>query len=154
MSKSTLAILVIIVVLVVAGIYYFARSNGSSGNGNIYSAPADNTSNAPAAPNANMPATQNVVSYTDNGFSPKTLTIKKGETVVFKDAASDDVRIASNPHPLHNGYPTTGGCVASTFDSCQNITPGSSWSFTFDLVGSWGYHNHLNPTEGGMIIVQ
>jgi len=97
---------------------------------------------------------QAVVTYTDSGFSPKTLTIKKGETVLFKNTASDDMRVASNPHPIHNGYPTTGGCVSSTFDSCNTIAPGQSWSFTFDIVGRWGYHNHLNPTEGGTIVVQ
>jgi plastocyanin len=117
------------------------------------SSPAPATNNSPAA----QPTTQsgqNVVTYTDSGFSPASLTIKKGDTVTFKNSASDDVRVASNPHPLHTGYPTTGGCVGSTFDSCSNIAPGQSWSFKFDFTGSWGFHNHLNPAEGGTIIVQ
>ncbi len=97
---------------------------------------------------------QNVVVYTDSGFSPSTLMVKKGDTVIFKNTASDAMRVAANPHPLHNGYPTTGGCVSSTFDSCQDIAPVSSWSFEFDIVGTWGYHNHLNPGEGGTIVVQ
>jgi plastocyanin len=97
---------------------------------------------------------QNTVTYTDSGFSPKTLNVKKGDWVVFLNQASDAVRVASNPHPIHNGYPTTGGCVSSTFDSCSNIAPGQSWSFKFDLIGTWGYHNHLNPSEGGTIVVQ
>src|SRR5207244_484490 len=86
-------------------------------------------------------------------FNPQTLTVKKGDTVTFRNNASDDMRVASNPHPIHNGYPTTGGCVSSTFDSCSNTSPGDSWSFKFDIAGSWGYHNHLNPAEGGTIIV-
>ncbi len=97
---------------------------------------------------------QNVVTYTDSGFSPASLTVKKGGTVTFKNTASDAMWVASNPHPIHNGYPTTGGCVSSTFDSCSNIAPGQSWSFKFDLAGSWGFHNHLNPSEGGTIVVQ
>jgi plastocyanin len=102
---------------------------------------------------ANAPG-QNIVTYTDSGFSPQTLIIKKGDTVIFENNASDDVRVSSNPHPIHNDYPTTGGCVSSTFDSCGNIAPGQSWSFKFDIAGSWGYHNHLNPVEGGTIVVQ
>ncbi len=94
------------------------------------------------------------VTYTDNGFSPKTVTVAKGGMVTWKNTASDAVRVASNPHPIHNGYPTTGGCVGSTFDSCNNIPPGGTWSFTFTFVGSWGYHNHLNPGEGGTVVVK
>lgn len=94
------------------------------------------------------------VTYTDSGFSPSTLTIKKGDTVMFKNTASDTMWVASNPHPIHNGYPTTGGCISSTFDSCGNISPGQSWSFEFHIVGAWRYHDHLNPSEGGTIIVQ
>lgn len=94
------------------------------------------------------------VIYTDKGFFPAPVTIRKGETVVFKNNASDSMWVASNPHPTHSGYPTTGGCVGSTFDACKNIPPGGSWSFTFDISGTWGYHNHLNPSESGTIVVQ
>lgn len=114
-------------------------------------------SQSPDQSNQSSQATQNqqnVVTYSDSGFSPASLTVKKGDTVTFKNTASDNMRVASNPHPIHNGYPTTGGCVSSTFDSCNNITPGQSWSFKFDITGSWGYHNHLNPSEGGTIVVQ
>ena len=97
---------------------------------------------------------KNVVSYTDSGFSPNILTIKKGDVVTFTNTASDAMRVASNPHPIHNGYPTTGGCVSSTFDSCSDISPGQTWTFKFDIVGKWGFHNHLNPSEGGTIVVQ
>lgn len=100
------------------------------------------------------PNQHNVVIYTGSGFSPSTITIKQGDTVAFENKASDNVRIASNPHPIHNGYPTTGGCVSSTFDSCGNIPPGQMWLFKFDIAGSWGYHNHLNPSQGGTVVVQ
>lgn len=112
------------------------------------------TSTGNTQPPAATQTQPNTVTYTDAGFSPSTLTVKKGDTVTFKNTASDAVRVASNPHPIHNGYPTTGGCVSSTFDSCQNISPGQSWSFKFDIAGSWKYHNHLNPSEGGTIVVQ
>lgn len=108
------------------------------------------SSTLPPASNAEP----NTVIYTDSGFSPSVLTVKKGNTVIFKNTASVDMRVASNPHPIHNGYPTTGGCVSSTFDSCNNITPGQTWSFKFDIAGTWGFHNHLNPSEGGKIVVQ
>ncbi len=122
------------------------------------SQPANNATQSSSSQSSSQqsqtPAAGEVVSYTGSGFSPQTLTVLQGSTVVFKNDSSSDVHVASNPHPLHNGYPTTGGCVSSTFDSCANIAPGQSWSFKFDIVGSWGYHNHLNPSQGGTIVVQ
>lgn len=94
------------------------------------------------------------VVYTDAGFSPKTLTIKKGTTVSFKNESSHKMHVASDPHPKHDAYPTKGGCVGSTFDICTAISPSQSWSFTFDAIGTWSYHNDVNPSEDGTIIVQ
>jgi plastocyanin len=119
----------------------------------VLAAACNKTSQQPAN---NQSANQNqpdLVTYSDSGFSPKVLTVKKGDTVTFKNTASDSMRVSSNPHPIHNGYPTTGGCVSSTFDSCANIPAGQAWTFKFDILGSWGYHNHLNPSEGGTIVV-
>lgn len=97
---------------------------------------------------------QNIIIYTDNGFSPTTLTVKKGSSVDFQNNSQGSMWIASAFHPTHTAYPTTGGCIGSTFDSCSAIASGGSWSFQFDIVGSWKYHNHLNPGRFGTIIVE
>jgi len=100
------------------------------------------------------PKSENVVTYGDSGFSPSTITVKKGDSVIFKNTMPGGMWVASNPHPVHNAYPTTGGCITSTFDSCTGIPAGQSWSFTFDKVGTWKYHNHLHLNQGGTIVVQ
>ena len=61
---------------------------------------------------------------------------------------------ASAVHPTHRAYPTTGGCLGSTFDACKGVQPGASWSFRFDIAGTWKYHNHLNPNNTGAIVVE
>ena len=104
------------------------------------------------APVATAPDNK-TVTYTDAGYAPATLTIKKGETVTFQNNSSRPMWTASAMHPTHSVYPTTGGCIGSTFDACRNIPPGGSWSFQFDIVGSWKYHDHLNPTFYGGIEV-
>src|SRR5688572_2163589 len=82
------------------------------------------------------------VSITAGGtFSPATITVKKGTTVTWTNAGSAKVWIASDPHPVHNGYPG--------FDSGTDLSAGESFSFTFDRPGSWGYHNHLNASVRG-----
>lgn len=79
-------------------------------------------------------------------FSPAVLTVKQGTTVTWTNAGSAKVWIASDPHPVHNAYPT--------FNSNTDIGAGESWSFTFDKKGSWGYHNHLNSIVKGTVIVE
>ncbi len=94
------------------------------------------------------------VIYTDTGYSPKTVTVKSGETIVFKNQSSRSMWTASDGHPAHRGYPTTGGCLGSTFDTCRGVRPSDSWSFVFDIVGTWEYHNHLRPNDTGIVIVE
>lgn len=94
------------------------------------------------------------VVYSDGGYLPDPLIVKKGTTVTFENATENPMWTASDQHPSHRMYPTRGGCLGSTFDACAGTPPGGSWSFTFDTVGSWNYHNHLNPANGGTIIVQ
>ena len=123
------------------------------------SQPADNsggdqTSQTPDSFPAIDTNQQHVVTYSDSGFAPATLTITEGDTVAFENTSSGDLRVASDPHPLHNGYPTTGGCVSSTFDACGDIPAGHMWTFEFDIPGSWGYHNHFDPSQTGTIVVQ
>lgn len=101
-----------------------------------------------------------VVSYGRSGFSPKNLTVSTGDTVTFVAApGSDEMWIASNPHPTHQGYDGTTKdqhCAAGytgpkPFDQC---TSGTSFGFTFQKNGTWGYHNHGNPGDSGTVIVK
>jgi len=99
-------------------------------------------------------AEKNVIVYSDNGFSPSPLMVKVGTTVTFKNNSSQAMWTASAKHPTHTVYPTTGGCLGSTFDACRGVQPGDSWSFKFEVAGSWGYHDHLNPSHFGKIVVE
>lgn len=94
------------------------------------------------------------ITFISSGYSPATLTVKKGTIVTFKNGSAGQVWPASAMHPTHAVYPTTGGCIGSTFDACRGIEPGGSWSFTFGVVGSWKYHDHLNPSFTGAIVVE
>ncbi|KKU76346.1 MAG: Plastocyanin [Candidatus Giovannonibacteria bacterium GW2011_GWB1_47_6b] len=100
------------------------------------------------------PASGKTVIYTDAGFSPSTVTIKRGETVIFKNNSSEAMWVASAMHPTHDLYPIKGGCVNSAFDQCEEAAPGGSWSFKFDVAGIWKYHNHLNLSKFGSVVVE
>jgi len=93
-----------------------------------------------------QPVSNNVVTYANGSFSPSVLTVTLGTTVTFRNGSLEPIWVASNPHPTHTDYPG--------FDSKMNIAAGQDYSFTFTQRGTWGYHNHLNPTAGGTIVVQ
>jgi len=96
-----------------------------------------------------------------SGFSPKELTIKSGDTVTWTVTSSTRTHyIASALHPTHTLYPgsainkcnTAGG--ENIFDQCDDMKEGESWSFTFDEVGTWRYHDHLKAISTGTIVVE
>lgn len=88
---------------------------------------------------------QTVVTYSDEGFSPSILHVKAGTAVTFQNESSRPMWVASNPHPSHTGYPG--------FDAQNAYGQGSIYLFIFNRVGTWGYHNHMNPSDTGTIVV-
>ena len=96
------------------------------------------------------------VTYTDAGFSPSSVTVKKGQAVRFvNNSSSQEVWPASAVHPTHSVYPvkTALDCLGSSFDACKGLKTGESWSFTFNSVGEWRYHDHLHASKTGTVIV-
>ncbi len=101
-----------------------------------------------AACNRNVPsspAQTTEVIMSDSGFTPTEAVIKKGSVVTFINNSSKARWPASAPHPTHTDYPG--------FDPLRGIAVGQSWSFTFDQIGLWKYHDHLQPTMFGSVTV-
>ncbi|AKM77894.1 MAG: Plastocyanin [Candidatus Wolfebacteria bacterium GW2011_GWE1_48_7] len=101
-------------------------------------APADTSAPVVVAPSA-------IITYGDNGFSPKPITVTAGTNIVFMNESGADMWPASAPHPTHTDYPE--------LDAKKPIKPLNSYAFVITRVGTWKYHNHLNPTHFGSIIV-
>ena len=142
---------VLILIIIVLGGYFLLKNPKAQAptiETPVISTSTGDTDNS--VPSAN----QNVITYTNTGYSPSTLTVQVGTTVTFKNESSMAMWAASASHPTHKVYPTTGGCLGSTFDACKGIQPGDSWSFKFDIAGNWKYHDHLKPSFFGTIIVK
>jgi len=82
---------------------------------------------------------------TSNGYKPKEVTISLGQTVLWTNESDDFQWPASNVHPTHRIY--------SEFDSLRPLDPNESWSFTFERVGEWRFHDHLRANFTGIITV-
>lgn len=126
--------------------------------------PADNSGAAETVVNdqgapSEEPVGSATVVYTGSGFSPSTITVKVGTRVTFQNQSSGSVWPASAIHPTHTVYPGSSislcgtASAASIFDACGAVAPGGSWSFTFNEVGTWRYHNHLQAAQTGTIVV-
>jgi plastocyanin len=90
-------------------------------------------------------STGTTVMYKDAGFSPKELRVKKGTTVVFINNSTKSMWVASAPHPSHTILPE--------FDELKSVQNGGQYVFTFEKVGIWKYHNHVNPSDFGNVMV-
>jgi plastocyanin len=86
------------------------------------------------------------VSYDGQKFSPKTLNIKVGDVVIFKNDSQKNFWPASGPHPEHTSL--------AGFDAKKSIPPGEEFQFKFTKTGEWGFHDHLNPSATGTISVK
>lgn len=150
MEGKTLGIIVV-VIIVIAGGWYLLKGTPAS-------APASTTETQTPAPSG--PATSGVtVTYTDEGFSPASVTVSLGTTVTFINQSSGDMWVASAMHPTHSVYSGTSlsqHCPSTTndaFDECRAEAPGSLYSFTFAKEGTWKYHDHLDATKFGSVVV-
>ncbi len=159
------AIGIAIVVLAVVGIS-FSNSKTNVTNPENQSASAETALSASPTETQiieSKTATETVVpktimiAYSDSGFSPSMVTIKSGDTVTFVNQSGEDMWVGADEHPTHTQYsgtklrehcPDTAGVA---FDQCSR---GKEYSFTFNKVGSWSYHNHSNASMEGKVIVE
>lgn len=85
-----------------------------------------------------------VITYTDSGFNPETLTVKTGTVVTVKNDTSRTLDFASDDHPTHR--------INSELNVGE-IDSGESATFTAK-AGTWGFHDHLNDDATGVLTVE
>ena len=93
----------------------------------------------------NVPVSGNLITYTDSGFSPAQVSVKAGDAVTFKNDSKASVQVNSAPHPAHTQFPEL---------NVGSIAAGESKTVTFTTAGTKKYHNHLNPSQTGTIVVE
>ena len=87
-----------------------------------------------------------LVHVTEDGFEPESVEVGAGETLVFENLDDEGHWPASDDHPTHEKYPA--------FDPKKPVQPGTSWSVTLEKPGDWEYHDHMNPTLTGEVVVE
>jgi len=172
MAKNFLIILLILVVLVGVGYYVFTKFRVPSSSPELPQPPippvleipstsVSSTITSTATSTTSQVSNQEVIiKITSNGFEPKEVEISKGTKVTWLNEQSNPSWPASAVHPTHEVYPGSSIKKCGTpeqdkiFDACRGLKQGESWSFVFNEVGEWYYHDHLNPSQTGKIIVK
>lgn len=88
---------------------------------------------------------QTVITFDGTSFSPSELRAKAGESIAVKNMSTGIMQFSSDPHPTHTLFPEL---------NLGAIGPGSSRTFTISKSGTYSYHNHLNPSQKGTIVVE
>lgn len=85
------------------------------------------------------------VTETESGFEPQTVTVKVGTKVVWTNKSGATGNVSSAKHPTHLEYPPL---------NLTNYEVGETLSLVFDTAGTYKYHDHLNPSRFGTVVVE
>lgn len=163
---NTIVILLIALILILVG--YLMYSAPSTPTGEVGGAPHETTtptttppaqSSTPAssAQTPKTPATAPkpasptmtkdglvLINYTNAGFSPAAVTIKKGKGVRFTNNSDKAMRIFADQK-----YDK----VYSALNQSKTVGRGATYDFVFNEAGNWAYHNENNQGDRGTVIV-
>jgi plastocyanin len=143
MGKGTIIAAVVLLVIIAGGA--FALTSGS--NDKKDSSNTTSTSSTTSDSNTNNSDTTNAaatISYDGSTFSPATTIVKSGDKVTVKNTSNGALAFDSDPHPVHTD---------DTDLNAGEIQPGGSTTFTVTKKGTFGFHNHDDPTQKGQITI-
>lgn len=104
-------------------------------------------SQSPSSQSAQVGAV--TITATDSGFEPATVTLKSGEAITWVNKSTQTVSIGSDNHPTHTLDPDlTGGQYVI------ELKAGESKTVPVSVKGTHGYHNHLQPSQKGTVVVE
>lgn len=132
--------------VIYALIYYFVfykkGKSYSSGQNQSYSQPTE-VPVVTKTPDGVMEEAE--INLTKGGFTPQTLTVKAGTKVTWINESGGVAAVNSVNHPTHQVYPLLN---LGEFEDGENL------SLIFNTPGTYRYHNHLDATVFGSVIVE
>jgi plastocyanin len=145
-------IIIVVILLVGAGVYFFSQQSKPQQTQPTQTQTTEPTQEVkkeetpPAGTDEAMMEKKEVtVNVTSAGFDPKTVTVKVGTKVVWVNKSADVANVSSAAHPTHQAYPPL---------NLGDFDDGESVSLIFEEKGEYKYHNHLNPSHTGSVVVE
>jgi plastocyanin len=159
MNKNLVIIVLAILVLAGIGYYFFTKFRAPTLAPELPQPPTP-PAEISTTPTTATPTSEVIIKITANGFEPEEVEITKGTKVTWINEQPNPSWPASAVHPTHEVYPGSSIKKCGTpeqdkiFDACRGLNQGESWSFVFNEIGEWYYHDHLNPSWKGEIVVK
>lgn len=148
--NSKYLVIIIATIVIIAGAYYFLGNRKLENGSSPQNQPSGRAAPTPTPASTPTPSAENkeakIIKMDANGFSPSNLTIKRGETVTFKNEDMRDRWPASAMHPTHQ--------VCPGFDSLKPTKTGESYSHIFTEAKECPFHDHIIPSLRGKITVE
>jgi plastocyanin len=113
-------------------------------NDTVVVPPTDNQTTEPTEPTTDDQQTDDDVVDTtevmvnEDGFDPETIRVMIGDTVTWTNTGQDDVTITSDDDFFNSGI----------------LGPGESFSYTFDIAGTFDYSSEEDFFTSGTVIVE
>jgi plastocyanin len=127
---------IIIIIVIAGGIFLYSNSSKKE---------AANNQPTPTEQAQTTNEGAQIITLSPDGFTPATLTVKVGTRVRWVNKSGELGDVDSDPHPVHTSYPPM---------NFGTFSDGSSVELVFDKAGTYHYHNHLNPSQRGTIVVE
>jgi len=148
MNKIILAVAA--VVIVALGGFFLLSNNQTQAPSQDQVSPTQTpeaTSQASPSPeSATDDETEGVeIELTKSGYNPSKVTVKVGQKITFTNNSGAAATVSSDPHPAHTLFPVV------------NLGPfqdGDTHTLVIDKPGTYTYHNHLNSSQKGTIVVE
>lgn len=148
MNNKTLVVIIAVLIVIGAVVVFAGKiGNKSVQPSNVTSqpgTPVQSTAN-PGTGGTAPKETIATVNLTSSGFNPKTITIKTGTRVIWINKSAAAATVNSDIHPTHQLY---------TPLNLGEFPNGSSVQLVFDKPGTYKYHDHLNPSRTGTVVVE
>ncbi|KKU01651.1 MAG: Blue (Type 1) copper domain protein [Candidatus Amesbacteria bacterium GW2011_GWA1_46_35] len=84
------------------------------------------------------------VVLTASGFAPQSVTVAVGTKVTWTNNSGATATVNSVNHPTHLAYSPL---------NLGSFGGGETLSLVFDRPGTYKYHNHLNASQTGVVVV-
>ncbi len=139
--------IITVVVAVLAVVLILMKRDNPTVTNDVQVPPTNNSQRVQEADQKEpvTPTTEQKISYDGSSFSPNELKITKGTKVIFENMSDSSMWVASDPHPTHTGLPS--------LNTGRGYGKGENYTYTFNESGSWGFHNHLNSSHTGKVVV-
>jgi hypothetical protein len=136
-----IALAVLVALFVFGGIALVglnSQNNASSGG----------TTTQNSSPNLNATEDKDVdatITYTGKGFEPNLGTVSVNSSIRVRNRSVRVLKFMSDPYPTEIDEPEF---------NVGTLNPGDNKTFFVTQKGRWGYHNALDASETGQLIVQ